>query len=104
VHEIKIHVVCSKVGQGLVESRFDIFGVVLGVPKLAGDEDLLAVDTRLLDTGADLCFVAVDGSAVNVAITLLERLGDCILDFFGRCLPCAEAHGRDLGSCVEGEV
>jgi hypothetical protein len=63
VHEIKIEVVQTKAGQGLINTLLDIGRAMESGPQLSGDEDILALETSflqtILDTSANSIFVAV---------------------------------------------
>lgn len=75
VDKVEVEVVELELGEGVVESGFDVFGVVLRIPQLGGDEDILTLEARnlgerLLDALGNflLVLVAVVGgklSAVN---------------------------------------
>lgn len=63
MHEVKIDVVQTEVGQGLIKTLLDIGGAVEGGPQFGGDEDILALETcflqPILDTSANSIFVAI---------------------------------------------
>lgn len=104
MHQVQIKIIGPEISQSLVQSRQNIIGSMLGVPQFAGNEDLVAWHTRLLDTGANLGFIAVNGSAVYVTVTLLKGDFNSILDLQRLGLPSTEAHGGNLCACVEGEM
>jgi hypothetical protein len=104
MHQKQIEILNTKVLQRLVEGCFYIFWCMLGIPKLAGKEDLGASNSTSPYAVTHFGFIAVDGSAIDVAIACLECCLYGALDFSRLCLPCAEAHGRYLRACVEGEV
>jgi len=75
--------------EGVVEGGRDVLGVVLVVPELGGDEDVLAaqagdVDEGALDALADLALVLVDLGEVEVAVARLEGLVDAVADLARR--------------------
>jgi hypothetical protein len=57
VHEVEVQVVDAEVLDGLVDGVADNLGLVVGVPQLAGDPDVFAVDARRGDALADLVFI-----------------------------------------------
>ena len=61
VHEVEVHVVGAEVGEGGVQSGFDVVGVVAVVPELGGDEELVAWDARFADCIANGGFGAISG-------------------------------------------
>jgi hypothetical protein len=94
--------------EAVVESGLDDLGVVLRVPKLGGDEDILTLQTgdlgeRLLESFADLGLVSVNLGEIQVAVSNLEGLVDTLADLTRRGLPCAVTQKRDLGTSVESK-
>lgn len=70
--------------------------MVLGVPQLGGDEEILALQTRnilvgALDAGSNLALVLVDGGQVEMTVAGLERLVDGLTDLTGFGLPGTKA-------------
>jgi hypothetical protein len=88
----------------LVESSFYILWRMFGVPKLASKKDFRARNTTPPYAVTYFGFIAVDGSAINVAVACFERRLDSAFDFSWLRLPCAEAYSRYLRACVEGEM
>jgi hypothetical protein len=85
VHHVQIEVFETKRIQGLTTGRLDIFGVVLGIPKLGHDEKILAVYDTFLDAfihGLSYFFlVAVERSTVYQTVTSLDGELDRFVDF-----------------------
>lgn len=104
VHQVQIQIRDTQIVQRLVQRRLNILRRMLGIPQLAGQEDLLARHTRVLDSLADFRLVAIDSSAVDVTISLSQGGFNRALDFVWGSLPGAESDGGDLGAGVEGEV
>lgn len=104
MYQEEIQVVCSQVLQSLVKGAFDIFGVVLCVPKLACDEDVFAIDAALSDALSHSRLVAVDGRSVYMAVASLQGRLDGLDNLIVGCLPCAKAHSGDLGPGVESKM
>jgi hypothetical protein len=106
VHEIEVYIIKSEIIQTLLETLFD--AGVERAPQLGGDEQVLALDDAgvngLLDTLADLIFIAVAKSSVNVTVSNLDGVGDSPRDFAGLGLPCSQAEGGDLCAGVELET
>jgi hypothetical protein len=59
MHQIEVHIICYKIVQRLLQSRFDIIRVMLIAPELGGDEDILTWDAAFLDAFSYgfLCFI-----------------------------------------------
>lgn len=61
-----------KLGQSVIESSLDSLGIMLGVPKLGRDEDVFALDAKLLestlDALSDLLLVLVAGWWKNSSV------------------------------------
>ncbi len=76
---------------------------MLAVPQLRRNEDVLAVDTGLLDTGPDFGFVAVDSGTVDVRVPVAEGDFHGLLNFVRSGEPGAEADGWNGGAGVESE-
>lgn len=104
MHEIKINIISTEILECLVQSRFNIFRCVLGVPKFASDENVLSRHSGPPDTFADLGFVAVDGCAINVSVPFLQSNFNCSLDLMRSSLPGSKANGWDFGAGVELEM
>lgn len=93
--------------QRIIQRRLHILGLVLVIPQLGGEEDVLALQAGdlckgLLDALAGLLLVAVDLGEVDVAVADLEGLVDALADFAGGGLPGAVAQEGDLVARVEG--
>ena len=72
MHEIEVEVVNPKVGQGFSTSCLHVLRVVLVVPQLGGDEELPPGHARGDNARSNLRLVAVDGGAVEMAVSLPE--------------------------------
>lgn len=81
--EIQVEVIGTEVFQRLVQAFFDVFGLVMRVPKLRGDEDLRTGDARGPDPLADLGLVAVTCCRINMAIAVLQSEFDGFGDLVG---------------------
>lgn len=79
-----------------------LHAVVPGVVQLGGDPDLVAGNAGVLDALADLMFVAIGESSVDVAVALQQGVLDGLAHFIGLGLPGAQADGGDLVARVEG--
>lgn len=80
--------------EGLVKSSLDVLGLVVVVPQLRGDPDVLTLEAGdlgegLLDTLGNLGLVLVDLGEIEVAVAGLEGLVDTNGDFAGSGLPGA---------------
>ena len=76
VDEVQVHVRQAQIRQRLFRGRHHVARVVLAVPQLAGDEQLLArhhvIREYLLQRDAHLWLVAVRGGAVHVAVAAAD--------------------------------
>lgn len=121
--QIEVDIVKTKALERGVNALLDT--VVPGVVQLGGHPDLFTRDTRLLDTLANLCFVAIGKSTVhplvnichgeldvwivkyhlrvNVTVSLGQGNLHGLLDLVGLGLPGTQTDGRNLGAGVEGE-
>lgn len=92
-----VKVVEATLGKAVVESLLDNVGVVLAVPELGGDEDILTLNVELLegalDTNGDFLLVLVDGSQIQVTVTGLQGLVDGLANLTGGRLPGTESQG-----------
>jgi hypothetical protein len=64
VNEVQVEVLELELGEGVVEGRLDVGGVVLSVPQLRGDEDVLTLEAwdvleGTLERGCDLFLILV---------------------------------------------
>lgn len=89
-----VKVVELKLLEGLVESSLDVLGLVVVVPQLGSDPDVLTLEAGdlgegLLDTLGDLGLVLVDLGEIEVTVAGLEGLVDTDGDFAGGGLPGA---------------
>jgi hypothetical protein len=98
VHKVKVDIVGLEVLERRGDTLFD--ALVPGVVKLGGDPDLLAGDTRVLDTETDLSLVAVGESSVNVTVTSEESGLDSLANLVGLGLPGTETDGGNLSTLL----
>jgi hypothetical protein len=64
VNEVQVEVLKLELGEGVVEGRLDVGRVVLSVPELRGDEDVLTLEAGdvlegTLERGCDLFLILV---------------------------------------------
>lgn len=64
VDQVKVKVVEFELGEGIIEGSLDVLRVMLGVPELGCDEDVLALEARdvlerALDAFGDLLLILV---------------------------------------------
>ena len=74
-----------------------------GIVELGSDPDLAARDAGVLDSLADLFFIAIGQCGIDVAISCLQRNLDNMRDFIGLALPCSQTDGWNLIASIEGE-
>lgn len=75
VDKVQVEVVGAELLQRRVEVSLDVLGAVRVVPELRGDEDVLAIDARVLDARSDLFLVAWGVSQPsNISSPCLPRL------------------------------
>lgn len=91
-----VQVVQLKLRQTLVQGLLDVVGVVLGIPQLGGDEDILALQPRdilvgAFDTRGNLSLILVDGGQVEMTVAGLESLVNSLTNLTGIRLPSAKA-------------
>lgn len=80
--QVKINVINTQILQGDIEGLSSP-GVECG-PNLRCDENILALDAGIksfLQSSSDLMFVAVAVCCIDVLVTVLESVGDGLLDF-----------------------
>lgn len=91
VDQVEVEVVKLELGEGVVEGLLDVLGAVGVVPQLGGDEDVLALEAKVLQalvkTLCDLLLVLVDLGQVKVAVARLQGLVDAHRDLAGLGLP-----------------
>ena len=104
MHQIQIQIGHAQITQCLIHRRLDVLRRMLGIPQLAGEEDLLAWDPGIANSLTNFRLIAIDGGAVDVPISLAQGDFHGAFDFVGSCLPGAEAHGGDWGAGVESEM
>ena len=91
-----VQVVQLQLRQTLVQGLLDVVGVVLGIPQLGGDEDILALQPRDILVGAfdpsgNLSLILVDGGQVEMTVAGLESLVNSLTNLTGIRLPSAKA-------------
>lgn len=94
VDKVKVEVVEAELSKAVIESRGNIIGLVLRVPELGCDEEVLALDALAegpLESLSDLLLVAIDLGKINVLVAGLESLVNGGLDLTGLSLPCSES-------------
>jgi len=94
VDEVEVKVLKTELLQTVIQSSLDLLGVVLRVPELRGNEDILSLEARDLSKGllqglGDLGLVSVDLGQIQVSVANLEGLVDTLTDLTGGGLPCA---------------
>lgn len=99
VHQVQIQVIRAQVLQALLQTVLNVLVAV--VVELGGQPDLVSGHARGLNAFANILLVAVGGSGVDVAVSLLEGGLDGGGDLVGGGLPGAEADGGDLCAGVE---
>jgi len=82
--QVKINVVNTQILECDIESLRS--SCVECGPHLGCDEDILALDAGikgLLQSSSDLMFVSVTVCSVDVSVTVLESIGNSLLNFSG---------------------
>lgn len=74
-----------------------------GIIELGSDPDLAPRDAGVLDSLADLFFIAVGQCGINVAIPGLQRNFDSMRYLVRSALPCSKTDGWNLIAGVKGE-
>lgn len=92
--EVEIKVLKTELLQAVVQSSLNLLRIVLRVPELGSDEDILSLEARDLSKGllqglGDLRLVSVDLGEIQVSVSNLEGLVDTLTDLTGGGLPCA---------------
>ena len=102
VDEVEVEVVKLQTVQAALELCFG--GIVAGAvqPQFGGDEDVFPLDTARTDGAADLFFVEVGGSGVDVAVAAGDGIYDDAFAFFRGHLIDAEAEHRDGNAVGQG--
>lgn len=100
-YEVEVHVIHSQRLQRGINALFD--AMMPGIVELSRHPNLAARDAGVLDSLADLVFIAIRQRGINVTISNLERHFDNMGDFVGLALPCPETNGWDLAATIEGE-
>jgi len=93
VDEVQVEVLKTELGKAVVESSGNVLGLVLRVPELRCDEDVLtlnALGESLLECLGNLLLVAVDLGQINVLVASLEGLVDGGLNLTRLGLPCSK--------------
>lgn len=108
MNEVEVKVVELQLGQCFVQSSLDIARLVLVIPQLGGNEDVLTLQARnigqcALDALSDLFLVAIDLGQIKVAVACLESLIDTIADLARCSLPGAVSNTRNGVTRIEGD-
>ena len=104
MHQIQIQILHAQITQCLIQRRLDVLRRMLGIPQLAGEEDLLAGDPGIANSLSNFRLIAIDSGAVDVPVSLAQGDFHGAFDFVRGCLPSAEAHGGYWGAGVESEM
>lgn len=105
MHEIEVEIIKLQLLERFPSGQLDIFGMVVAVSRqnltsarscphilleeLACHEEVLAIDTGIFDTLANLLLVAIRPSAINVSVPTLDGVRDCLANLSGFRLPCS---------------
>ena len=102
VDKVEVEVVELQTVQAALELCFG--GIVAGAvqPQFGGDEDVFPLDAARADGTADLFFVEVGGSGVDVAVATGNGIRDDAFAFFRGHLIDAEAEHRDGNAVGQG--
>jgi hypothetical protein len=104
MHKVQIYIRSLEHVQTLLQTLLS--SGVECAPKLAGDEQILSLYNAPLDNIleglADLIFVLVAESAVNVPVAALNGVYDRLLHFARGRLPRSQTKGWNRGASVEG--
>jgi len=107
VDEVEVELREAEVGEGPFAGGADVLGFVVGVPELACDPEVVAGAKSGLkgagDAFADKFFIAVVGSAVEMAVARFDGLVDDPRGEFIWNFPSAKA-GRREGGAIGKEV
>lgn len=80
--EVQIHVVGSQVSERLIQSRFNIGGLVVRIPELRRDENVGSRNARCTNASSDFSLVVINCGSINVTIpglqSRLDRDGDLV--------------------------
>lgn len=81
MNEVKTQIIATKIGQRLLQSRFNIIWMVHSVPELAGYEQILALNGAvaaeyIAKRASNLLLVAINSSTIQVAVSQI----DCSVD------------------------
>jgi len=100
-HKVQVNIVDTQRLQRGGNAVFD--AVVPWVVQLSRNPDFLARDTGILDSLANLMFIAIRKSSIDMSIPLLQSNFYSFAHLIGLGLPGSEADGGHLGPGVEGE-
>jgi len=83
VNEVQVEIVYPEVLQGLLQPTTNVLSLVVSVPQLRSDEDILAFDfarrDNLVQGLANLLLVLIHGTAVEQAVAQVDGGLDCLL-------------------------
>jgi len=80
-HEVEVNIVNTQTLKRAINALFHAF--MPRIVQFSSNPYLLARDTRVFDTLANLLLVAVGKSGVNVSVSSLESGLDCLANFTG---------------------
>lgn len=105
VDEVQVEVVELELGEGVVQGLLDDLGAVGVVPQLGGDEEILSLETKVLETLVktlgDLLLVLVDLGQIEMTVSRFQGLVDADRDLTGLRLPCSVAESAILPGKIE---
>ena len=105
--EEEIELFKAQIIKSFFASGANMLGLVVGVPKFAGDPEVVAGAKPGFDGGGDPLpderFIAIVGGAVEVSVPELNCLIDDLRGEFFRDFPSAET-GRGKGGAIGKEV
>lgn len=103
MYEVQIQIRDAQVRQCLIQCPFHVLWVVLVVPQLASEPDLLSWHSAPLERCSDFPLIAVDRSPIDVAISGSERSLDGLTYFVWPRLKSTKANRWDETPIVEAE-
>lgn len=101
VDKEQVNVVETEVVERVLERPLDLVGLVKVVPHLGADENVLALDARVVleevaDSGTDLVLVLVEPGAVEVSVARLQSVKSGLV---GLALGALVGKGAEANSC-----
>src|SRR5699024_3685441 len=104
VQQQQIDLLNTQFPSRLIKAVQRLVVAVVGDPQLGLDEDLGAVQARLLDALADLALVAIGGCGIDQTVANAQGLSDCGDGLLRRGLEDAEAQRGHGDTIVQGDV